>query len=418
MSRAPLVAFLWWSVTATATPLVAQPAVHKIKPGENPQSVLDQAEPGSKLVFLAGLHQHSLGQHQSILYVDKPIEIELQKGAVLKLADNQTPLQDQAEITIDHGAPKRLNDFAVRGKYDKGAGRTYFAVYIDSEGSGSAPDTFRWALIDNEVGLHDKYPNENVPITGDWQPLSNGVEIKFDATTGHNKNSLWILSYGGRESYGIRIGHGTQSDYIEDVRIHGEGMIDLNQTNNVQPTEWVKDISACVLIHGRVRNVTVEEITMRDVMRSVMVYGEHTGKFLRGGGTEGGESFDAENISILYTKTLNPNGKAYLLGHPSHRGRLTNVKCNYNYMVTAGTALEPNFNLDRYEVIGNVIRSGTLAIHCWRKSTNGLILHNVRIDDRPDVAVVKANSPAAWEDPENLTLRDNHVVKDLQPGSY
>ena len=33
--------------------------------------------------------------------------------------------------------------------------------------------------------------------------------------------------------------------------------------------------------------------SMTDTMRSVMLYGEHTGKFLRGGGTGPGESFDA-----------------------------------------------------------------------------------------------------------------------------
>ena len=393
----------------------AQTQTFEVKPDDNPQKVLDTASPGSKLVFLPGLHQHPLGRHQSILYVDKSVDIELQKGAVLKLADHQTTLSDSAEITIDHGAPKKLNDLMVRGKYDKKAGRTYFAIYIDKEGADGKPDTFRWALISREVGLHGKYPNEKVPITGDWQMLSNGVQIKFASTTGHNRNSLWILSFGGRESYGIRIGHGTQENYIENVRIHGDGVIDMNQTNNAQPTEWVKDISACVLIHGRVRNVTVEQITMRDAMRSVMAYGEHTGKFLRGGGTKGGESFDAENISVLHTKTLNPTGKAYLLGHPSHRGRLTNVKCNYNFMVTAGTALEPNFNLDHYEVIGNVIKSGTLAIHCWRRSSNGRIEHNVRIENRPNHPVVRANSPASWEDPKNLTIRHNRVVKDLRP---
>ena len=263
--------------------------------------------------------------------------------------------------------------------------------------------------------MHDEFPNQKISITGQWQSLSNGVEIKFESATGHNRGSLWILSFGGRESYGIRIGRGTHRETIRNVQIHGDGIIDLNRAANVQPTEWVKDISACVLIHGRVENVAIEQLTMRESMRSVMAYGEHTGKFLRGGGTVGGESFDAKNISILHTKTLNPGGKAYLLGHPSHRGRLTNVRCNYNYMVTAGTAIEPNFNLERFEIIGNVIKSGTLAIHCWRKSIDGLIEHNLRIDDRTNRSIVIANSPSAWEDPENLTIRHNRVVKDLDP---
>jgi hypothetical protein len=33
-------------------------AEHSIKPGDNPQSVMDRAAPGDKLVFLPGLHQH------------------------------------------------------------------------------------------------------------------------------------------------------------------------------------------------------------------------------------------------------------------------------------------------------------------------------------------------------------------------
>ena len=388
-----------WSQAATS----AQPNfVHRITPGQEPQSVLDRSSPGDRIVFLPGVHQHPLNRHRSILYVDKSIDIELMAGAVLKLADNQTTLLTDPEITIDHGAPKKLHDLSVGGTYDLGLGRTFFNIRIDGEGGDGKPDTFRWSAAG-----HPKLSQSNVPITGQLQTLRNGVQIKFESTTGHNRGNYWVISYDGRESYGIRVGHGVQEDYIENVRIYGKGTIDLNQTNNVQPTEWVKDISACVLIHGRVRNVLVEDITIRNVMRSVMVYGTHTGKFLQGGGTEGGRSFDAENISIFYTKTINPDGKAFLLGHPSHRGRLSKVRCNFNYMETQATALEPNFNLDQYEVIGNVIKSDGLAIHCWRKSTNGLIKDNVRIDDDQRRDLVIVNSPAAWEDPENLIIRDN-----------
>ena len=38
-----------------ATPLFA--AEHKIKPGDDPQAVMDAGAPGDKLTFLPGLHQ-------------------------------------------------------------------------------------------------------------------------------------------------------------------------------------------------------------------------------------------------------------------------------------------------------------------------------------------------------------------------
>ncbi len=79
---------------------------HSIHPGEVPQDVIDRAAPGDRIVFLPGLHQHKLGKHQSILYVDKSVEIELQANATLKLADGETILEPTAEITTDHGAPR------------------------------------------------------------------------------------------------------------------------------------------------------------------------------------------------------------------------------------------------------------------------------------------------------------------------
>ncbi len=184
----------------------------------------------------------------------------------------------------------------------------------------------------------------------------------------------------------------------------------MNATHNVQPGFLVKDINACVLIHGRVRGVLVEGITMMDTNRSVMCYGEHSGKFLPGGKTGPGESFDAEDIAIQRTRTINPNGAAYLLGHPpSFRGHLRNVKCNYNYMETGVTSIEPNFNLEGYEVVGNVIKCGSAhgAIHCWRHSSKGIITDNLRIHDNTGKPVVALGAPKGWEQPEPPIQRNN-----------
>jgi hypothetical protein len=405
--RVVLALAVWLSVSFDA-----DAAEHKIKPGDPPQPVLDAAAAGDTIIFLPGLHEHKLGKHRSIVYVEKPLHIELQAGATLKLADGSCRPEPMGEITVDQDARKgKLDDFEVGGEFKpkKEAtagpelyGATVFTVVIDKAGADGAADTFRWG----DGKLFDT-PHRGVAITGDWQELSHGVKVRFASRTGHAAGSLWFVSYGGAAAYGIRIGHGVQKDAIEKVTIGGRGIIDLNSGNNAQPSGLVKDINACVLIHGRVRDVRVGGITMTNTMRSVMCYGEHTGKMLPGGKTEGGESFDADNITIERTRTLNPGGAAYLLGHPSHRGRLRNVKCNSNYMETGMTAIEPNFNLDGYEVLDNVIKSDRNAIHCWRFSKNGTIADNLRIHDTTGKPVVTVSSPGGWQVPEAPTQRNN-----------
>ncbi|MFM7316356.1 MAG: hypothetical protein ACKO5E_05365 [bacterium] len=397
---------------------VGHAAEHLIKPGDSPQSVLDAAGAGDKVIFLPGLHEHKLGKHRSILYVEKPIHIELKAGATLKLAGGSCLPETAGEITVDQDARAgKLDDFEVSGEFKRDLqstvgpelyGATVYTVVIDKAGTSGAADTFRWG----DGKLFDT-PNRGVAITGDWQELSHGVKVRFASRNGHAAGSLWFVSYGGRAAYGIRIGHGVQNEYIEKVCISGQGTIDLNSAMNAQPSGLVRDINACVLIHGRVRDIRVEGITMTNTMRSVMCYGEHTGKMLPGGRTEGGESFDAENITIERTRTLNPLGAAYLLGHPSHRGRLRNVKCNSNYMETGLTAIEPNFNLDGYEVLDNVIKSDGQAIHCWRLSKNGTVANNLRVHDTEGKPIVVVNSPRGWQPPEPPTQRNNrnHLAK-------
>jgi len=395
-----------------------QAADHQIKPGESPQDAIDRAAPGDKLILLPGLHQHKLGKHRSILYVDKPIDIELQAGATLTLADAETRLAAEPEITTDQDAGKKLDDLSMGGDFDLSKPSIY-TIRIDGVSTDGQSDTFAWGVfhnVDNPQGTTQLAESESrfgetsvkkMPITGDWQELNHGVKVRFEDRTGHSQGSLWFVSYDGPEAYGIRIGHGRQPDYIENVRITGKGTIDMNASNNMQPSFLVKNINACVLVHGRVRNVLVQDITMMDTNRSVMLYGEHTGDFLPGGQVTPGESFDAENITIQYTRTLNPNGSGYLLGHPSFRGKLSNVRCNYNYMETAVTSIEPNFNLDHYEVIGNVIKSGGQAIHCWRHSTNGVVADNLRIHDNTGKPVVVLGAPSGWEKPQPPTQSNN-----------
>ncbi len=386
-------------------------ADHLIEPGESPQAVLDRAAPGDRLVFLPGLHEHGLSKHRSILYVDKSIEIELRAGATLRLAPNVAKLEAEGEITTDQDAAKKLDDLAIGGQFDlsrpavdgpEAYGNTIYTIVIDGLGTDGQPDTFAWG-----DGKIFETPHKQVPISGDWQPLSHGVEIRFGHQTGHSLRSLWFISYDGPEAYGIRIGHGRQQDYIENVRIVGPGTIDLNASHNALPSGLVKNINACVLVHGRVRKVLVDGITMTDTMRSVMAYGEHTGNFLPGGQVGPGDSFDAEDITVQYTRTLNPRGSGYLFGHPSFRGRIRDVRCNHNYMETATTAIEPNFNLSGYEVIGNVIKSDGQAIHCWRHSSGGVIADNLRVHDNTARPVVVVNAPRGWQPPAPPVLRNN-----------
>jgi len=187
-------------------------AEYLIQPGDSPQAVLENAASGDRIVFLPGLHQHRLGHHRSLLYVDKSLEIELQAGATLKLADRETILEAEAEITTDHGPPKKLDDLSVGGTYDLTLKDTVFTIVIDGEGKDGQPDTFAW-----------------------------GVGALF------------------------------------------------------------------------AKNVHIEGLTMTNTMRSVMLYGEHTGKFLAGGEVTPGDSFDAENINIQFTRTINPSGSGYLV---------------------------------------------------------------------------------------------------------
>lgn len=413
----PIVAVVSLAMTVSACAVCASPPPeHHVAPGDDPQAAVDRAAPGDRVVLLPGLHERPLGRHRSLIFIDKSLDLEISAGATLRLAAGQTALEPDPEITTDHSA-KAIDDLEVGGTYDLSQGPLLLTITIDGTGGGpddGDADTFSWAR-----GVFGKPAAAHMPITGDWQPLDHGITVRFSSRRGHNRGAFWFVSYDGPASYGVRVGVGVQAEPVTDVRIGGRGTIDMASGANAQPSEMVRDISACVLVHGRVRGVLVEELTLANSMRSVMVYGEHTGAFLPGGGTRGGTSFDAASISILGTRTINPGtagypfGAAYLLGHPSHRGQLTDVRCNFNLMESVTTSLEPNFNLSRYEVVGNLITSRGEAVHCWRRSTDGIVVDNVRLDDTAGRPVVRDNSPSGWARSERLRFGGNiNLVSD------
>lgn len=82
-----------------------------------------------------------------------------------------------------------LSDVETRGAFS-GNSPSVFTVEIDGTGT---PDTFKWS---NDGG--DTFEATTVSITGDWQTLENGVEIKFNATTGHTSGDEWAFAVGGR----------------------------------------------------------------------------------------------------------------------------------------------------------------------------------------------------------------------------
>lgn len=75
-----------------------------------------------------------------------------------------------------------LNDMSTKATFT-GSGVKDYRVEIDA---AATPDTFKWS---NDGG--STWEATGVSITGDWQTLEDGIEIKFDATTGHTSADKW-----------------------------------------------------------------------------------------------------------------------------------------------------------------------------------------------------------------------------------
>jgi hypothetical protein len=375
-------------------------SVIDINVGDDPQIAFDNAEPGSLLRFKSGTHTLAPDKHRAILYCDKPMYIEIEAGAIVKLANNSNTLDRFGEIVVNQGSSMVLDDFEIRGVYN-GIGTANLDVTIDGV---SNPNTFKWGI---NSGWPVTFTSFNVPITGNWQSIgSTGLEIRFGSTTGHAIDNKWIVCFDGEESYGIRIGRGFHNQYIQDIVMFGDGIIDMNDANQIPISVHAKNLPSCILAHGRVRNVTVEGITLTNCHRTVMAYGDSDGAYLPNGVVSGGTDYECNNITIINTTHNNDFltgsvGYGVLIGHPEHRGGIRNVSIVLNTVITRGTGIEPNFCLRGYELRNNYIRSsGSFDIHPWRESANGFIVNN-------NSSIQSDSAPSGWQLPRNVFKSNN-----------
>jgi len=80
-----------------------------------------------------------------------------------------------------------LDDMTTSGTYTGGADRKY-KIEIDSTGTGSTADTFRWSDVNG-----DTWNATGVLITGSDQTLNDGVVITFDHINSHAQNDYWTF---------------------------------------------------------------------------------------------------------------------------------------------------------------------------------------------------------------------------------
>jgi hypothetical protein len=107
--------------------------------------------------------------------------------------ENRYNFYHRLELDLDVGGisgpvysptgPAALND-AISGGTHTGTAAATFTVEIDGAGT---PDTFRWK---KNAGAW----TAGVAITGAAQNLSDGVTVKFTATTGHTVGDSWLIT--------------------------------------------------------------------------------------------------------------------------------------------------------------------------------------------------------------------------------
>jgi hypothetical protein len=395
--------------------------VHYVEPGDDAQAIVDAATAGDVIYFMPGLHDLPLQANFACVYITKQLYIYLSAGCTVRCQDTQAGLLQVTppEITQGTGGVEvwpwyagypKLNDLLARPATTV-TGLVNKRVKISSAGT---PDAFQVGTTTDVTALVPAPSGSATNITGGWQDIGDGIEIKFNATTGHTVGDEWYLGTTGEPVWVFRIGDGTQVTPIEGVVIFGPGKIDGNQTNQVITNILAADISACICIDGRVNDTRILGVELVNSERPVMAFGRNDGTFYLYGETDG-EDFNVNNL-VIDGIHAHDCQKAVLWGHPAKRGRQNGmILRNSRVFVIDEPAVEPNFRCQGFMITNNEFecQTGGKVIHLWRGGSYGIIADNI-VYDNSTATFVDTTTPPGWPTATDITQENNINVETEQ----
>jgi hypothetical protein len=401
----------------TVTPIVA---------GADIQAALNAAAAGDHLVLMPGTHTPTFVETTQWdgetcwvgLQIDKPITLELAEGAILTNPNGINGIRQTPEIVFDQGRWKTVATLesasGIEARADGAITATGSVIVTVATLSGSTPATY----TRSDTGA-TSYP----VVLDQWDSLGNNVSFRF--TTANSSNNAvgdsFYVSRTAEPIYHIRIGTGTHTTAIDGVVITGQGKLLINSTGQQSTLSEVADISSGILSHGRVSNLTVENIIIEGTLeRSILIQGEHTGEdyidnlcptrltansnvhaegIYFGAGTE----YSADGITIRNIRTI--DSRAVLLGHPAHRGEVARVSVTGNdFRTTSGPGLECNFRLRNFTVSHNRLLSSVVGVSLRRGPAFGSVFGNVAHGGGG--SIVESNA-TTFPSPRNVTTHGN-----------
>jgi hypothetical protein len=403
-------------------------------PGQEIQDVFDAADSSKHVILYLAPGEHSINPRllQAADYAndksDRYAQLHIERsnvtvifmpGARLKCPDGFNTEIDQpivvwnqSPVLIDASDADLEARYAGGGSFSgdiEGDERSIFIQISAGTGTGGV-DRWRWQHFRKSSPVWSAYADISA---GAWVAVSNNIEIKFTAETGHTNGIQATLGNGGDQVVGIKVGSasGYNGSVIDNVLIKSmvphQGIIDSNMTNNIHAEEATGDLCTPVLFHGNVTNSKCVDMLLVDCQRPGMIYGDNDGTHNPDGSTTGGTDYNC--YDVVFENCRAPSAQeAYITGFPAHPGY--NYRCGFPkcYIKSEKASYEPNHrSID-------AIYTDIVAEHA-DPSDAGPVVDVRRGPKRTKIGVTRINaitakilvgesSPAGWPTAENTEV--------------